>query len=51
MDPIDVAESALNLTDVDPELPSPARTYDFRLGGSQKFESDREVAREADPYE
>jgi hypothetical protein len=47
MDPIDVAELALSLTDVDPELPSPARIYDFWLGGSQNFESDREVGRRA----
>ncbi len=47
MDPIDAAEFALGLSEVDPDKPSPARIYDFWLGGSQNFESDREVARRA----
>jgi hypothetical protein len=45
MDPIDVAELALTLPEVDPDKPSVARIYDFWLGGSQNFAADREVAR------
>jgi SAM-dependent methyltransferase len=45
MDPIDAAELALSLPEVDPEQPSVARIYDFWLGGSQNFAADREVAR------
>jgi S-adenosyl methyltransferase len=37
MDAIEVAELALSLPDVDPAQPSPARIYDFWLGGSQNF--------------
>lgn len=47
MDPIDAAEFALSLPEVNPNAPSPARIYDFLLGGSQNFEADREVARRA----
>ncbi|WP_051450154.1 SAM-dependent methyltransferase [Actinospica robiniae] len=47
MDPIDVAELALSLPEIDPEKPSPARIYDFWLGGSQNFASDREVGQRA----
>jgi len=45
MDSIDAAELALSLPEVDPERPSPARIYDFWLGGSQNFEADREAGR------
>lgn len=47
MDPIDVAELALSLPEVDPKQPSVARIYDFWLGGSQNFEADREAGRRA----
>ncbi|HWG26654.1 SAM-dependent methyltransferase [Actinospica sp.] len=47
MDSIEAAELALSLPEVDPEKPSPARIYDFWLGGSQNFEADREVGRRA----
>jgi SAM-dependent methyltransferase len=47
MDAIEVAELALSLPDVDPSQPSPARIYDFWLGGSQNFEADREAGRRA----
>jgi len=47
MDEIEVAELALSLPDVDPSQPSPARIYDFWLGGSQNFEADREAGRRA----
>ncbi|WP_194923484.1 SAM-dependent methyltransferase [Catenulispora pinisilvae] len=47
MDEIDVAELALSLPDIDPSQPSPARIYDFWLGGSQNFEADREAGRRA----
>lgn len=47
MDPIDAAELALALPEIDPEKPSPARIYDFWLGGSQNFEADREAGRRA----
>jgi hypothetical protein len=45
MDPIDLAELALTLPEIDPDLPSPARIYDYWLGGSQNFPADREVGR------
>jgi O-methyltransferase involved in polyketide biosynthesis len=45
MDPVELAELSLSLAEVDPEKPSPARIYDFWLGGSQNFAADREVAR------
>lgn len=45
MDPIDAAELALSLPEVDPDKPSPARIYDFWLGGSQNFAADREIGR------
>ena len=44
-DPVDRAEMALTLTEIDPDRPSPARIYDFWLGGSHNFEADREVGR------
>ena len=47
MDSIEAAEFALGLPEVDPDLPSPARIYDFWLGGSQNFEADRQVGRQA----
>jgi SAM-dependent methyltransferase len=47
MDPIDAAELALSLPGIDPERPSPARIYDFWLGGSQNFAADREAGRRA----
>lgn len=47
MDSIEAAELALSLPEVDPERPSPARVYDFILGGGQNFEADREVGRRA----
>ena len=47
VDSIEAAEFALSLPDVDPEKPSPARIYDFWLGGSQNFEADRQVGRRA----
>jgi len=47
MDSIDAAELALSLPEVDPARPSPARIYDFWLGGSQNFEADREAGRRA----
>jgi len=45
MDPIDIAEMALSLAEVDPDKPSPARIYDYWLGGSQNFAADREIGR------
>lgn len=47
MDPIAAAELALSLPDVDPQRPSPARIYDYWLGGSQNFAADREAGRRA----
>jgi SAM-dependent methyltransferase len=47
MDPIDLAELALSLPEIDPNRPSPARIYDFWLGGSQNFAVDREVGERA----
>lgn len=47
MESIEAAEFALSLPEVDPDQPSPARIYDFWLGGSQNFESDRQVGRRA----
>ena len=47
MDPVDKAEMALTLGEIDPEIPSPARIYDFWLGGSHNFAADREVGRRA----
>ena len=41
MDPIDAAEWALSLPEIDPNKPSPARIYDYWLGGSQNFAVDR----------
>ncbi|WP_249160853.1 SAM-dependent methyltransferase [Actinospica acidithermotolerans] len=45
MDPVDRAELALSLGEIDPDTPSPARIYDFWLGGSNNFAADREVGR------
>ena len=42
-DPADQPAPALTLGDIDPNKPSPARIYDFWLGGSQNFAADREV--------
>jgi SAM-dependent methyltransferase len=47
MDSIEMAELALSLPEVDPDRPSPARIYDYWLGGSQNFAADREVGRRA----
>ncbi len=47
MDPIDVAELVPSLPEIDPEKPSPARIYDFWLGGSQNFAVDRQVGQRA----
>lgn len=47
MDPVGCAERALVLAGVDPDRPSPARIYDFWLGGDQNFESDRAAGRRA----
>jgi SAM-dependent methyltransferase len=47
MDAVGRAELALTLAGVDPEKPSPARIYDFWLGGSQNFEADRAAGRRA----
>ncbi len=47
MDPIDAAELALSFPEIDPEKPSPARIYDFWLGGSQNFAADRAVGQRA----
>jgi SAM-dependent methyltransferase len=45
MDPVDRAEMALSLGEIDPDTPSVARIYDFWLGGSHNFAADREVGR------
>ncbi|HWG28136.1 SAM-dependent methyltransferase [Actinospica sp.] len=45
MDPVDRAEMALSLGEIDPDTPSPARIYDFWLGGSHNFAADRELGR------
>ena len=47
MDSIDAAELALSLPEIDPNRPSPARIYDFWLGGSQNFAVDRQVGERA----
>ena len=47
MDPVDPADIHLTLAEVDSESPSPARIYDFWLGGSQNFAADREVGQRA----
>ena len=36
---------ALSLPEIDPDQPTPARIYDFWLGGSQNFAADRELGR------
>jgi hypothetical protein len=46
-EPVERAEMALSLGEVDPDTPSPARIYDFWLGGSHNFAADREVGRRA----
>ena len=45
MDPIDVAEFALSAPEIDQHKASPARIYDYWLGGSQNFAVDRELGR------
>lgn len=45
MDRVDAAELALSLPEIDPDQASPARIYDFWLGGSQNFPADREAGR------
>ena len=47
MDPIELAEMALSLPEIDPDQPSPARIYDYWLGGSNNFAADREAGRRA----
>jgi SAM-dependent methyltransferase len=47
MDAVGRAELGLTLAGIDPEKPSPARIYDFWLGGSQNFEADRAAGRRA----
>jgi SAM-dependent methyltransferase len=47
MDSIDAAEWALSLPEIDPYKPSPARIYDYWLGGSQNFAVDREAGQRA----
>jgi hypothetical protein len=47
VDPIELAEFGLSLQDIDPDRPSPARIYDYWLGGSQNFAADREAGRRA----
>lgn len=44
-DRVEKAELALALGEIDPDMPSPARIYDFWLGGSHNFPADREVGR------
>jgi hypothetical protein len=43
MEPLD----RYTLPEINPERPSPARIYDYWLGGSQNFAADREVGRRA----
>jgi O-methyltransferase involved in polyketide biosynthesis len=45
MDRVDGAELALSLPEIDPDQASPARIYDYWLGGSQNFPADREAGR------
>ena len=45
MDHTDAAEFALSLPEIDPTKPSPARIYDYWLGGSQNFAADRALGR------
>jgi SAM-dependent methyltransferase len=47
MDPVESAELALSVSEIDPNQPSPARIYDFWLGGSQNFAVDRQVGERA----
>jgi len=47
MDSIDAAEWALNVPEIDPNKPSPARIYDYWLGGSQNFAVDRQAGERA----
>jgi SAM-dependent methyltransferase len=49
MDPVEMAEMALAmaLPEMDPDRPSPARIYDYWLGGSQNFAVDREAGQRA----
>lgn len=43
----DAEGAPLDVTDVDVSTPSPARIYDYWLGGSHNFAADREVGRRA----
>ena len=47
VEPTELAEFGLSLQDIDTEMPSPARIYDYWLGGSHNFAVDREVGRRA----
>lgn len=47
MDVVGLAERSLTLAGIDPDRPSPGRIYDFWLGGTQNFASDRAAARRA----
>jgi SAM-dependent methyltransferase len=47
MEPAEIAEWALSLPEVDPEQASPARIYDFLLGGDHNFAVDRKAGRRA----
>lgn len=47
MDPVESAELALSVSEIDPNQPSPARIYDYWLGGSQNFAVDRQVGQRA----
>ena len=47
MDPTELAEFGLSLQEIDTEVPSPARIYDYWLGGSHNFAVDREVGQRA----
>jgi SAM-dependent methyltransferase len=47
MDPIEAAEWALSVPEIDPNKPSPARIYDYWLGGSQNFAVDRQAGQRA----
>jgi S-adenosyl methyltransferase len=47
VDPTELAEFGLSLQEIDTDVPSPARIYDYWLGGSHNFAVDREVGRQA----
>ena len=46
-DPPEQPETAPSPPEIDPDTPSPARIYDYWLGGSQNFAADREAGRRA----